>query len=209
VSIVDIAFDAGFENAESFSRAFRKAFGQSPRAFRRSPAWRAWRAQYRFLSRIEKPMNKVEIVVFEATKVAAVEYRGAPDAVYNASRQLIEWRRANGVSPATSRTFGVHYDDHRSVRPEDYRLDICAAFDGEIKPNPQNVIAKEIPRCRCARIRHIGSREHIGSADYLYKEWLPSSGEALGNFPIFFHYVNVGPGVQDHEMITDVYLPLK
>ena len=23
------------------------------------------------------------------------------------------------------------------------------------------------------------------------------------------HYVNVGPDVRDHEMITDVYLPLK
>ena len=30
-----------------------------------------------------------------------------------------------------------------------------------------------------------------------------------GEFPWFFHYVNVGPNVQTHEMITDVYLPLR
>ena len=30
-----------------------------------------------------------------------------------------------------------------------------------------------------------------------------------GEFPILFHYVNVGPEVKDHEMITDVYLPLR
>jgi AraC family transcriptional regulator len=29
------------------------------------------------------------------------------------------------------------------------------------------------------------------------------------DFPIFFHYGNVGPDVKEAEMITDVYLPLK
>lgn len=81
--------------------------------------------------------------------------------------------------------------------------------DGEVKPNPQSVVSKVIPACRCARIRRIGPREHIGRAEYLQNEWLPASGESPGDFPMFFHYVNVGPGVLDHEMITDVYLPLK
>jgi len=43
----------------------------------------------------------------------------------------------------------------------------------------------------------------------LFTEWLPASGETLGDFPLFFHYVNVGPDVAEHEMITDVYLPLR
>jgi AraC family transcriptional regulator len=57
--------------------------------------------------------------------------------------------------------------------------------------------------------RHLGSRAHNAAAVYLYREWLPRSGESLGDFPIIFHYVNVGPEVQEHEMITDVYLPLR
>jgi len=31
----------------------------------------------------------------------------------------------------------------------------------------------------------------------------------LRDFPIFFHYVNIGPRVKEREMITDVYLPLR
>ena len=38
---------------------------------------------------------------------------------------------------------------------------------------------------------------------------LPRRGESVGDFPTFFHYVNVGPNVKEEEMITDVYLPLK
>ncbi|MBX5462700.1 MAG: hypothetical protein IRZ28_16625 [Steroidobacteraceae bacterium] len=43
----------------------------------------------------------------------------------------------------------------------------------------------------------------------LFTEWLPAREEKLGDFPLFFHYVNVGPDVAEHEMITDVYLPLR
>ena len=38
--------------------------------------------------------------------------------------------------------------------------------------------------------------------------WFPDSGETLREYPIFFHYVNVGPDVKEHDMVTDVYLPL-
>ena len=65
------------------------------------------------------------------------------------------------------------------------------------------------PALRCARARHFGSREFNTTAFELYTKWLPTSGETLGSFPWFFHYVNVGPNVQTHEMITDVYLPLR
>ena len=42
--VIDIALDAGFQNPESFTRAFKTAFGQSPRQFRQKPNWAAWHA---------------------------------------------------------------------------------------------------------------------------------------------------------------------
>lgn len=41
------------------------------------------------------------------------------------------------------------------------------------------------------------------------EKWLPQTGESPGDFPIFFHYVNVGPNTPEADMITDVYLPLR
>jgi AraC family transcriptional regulator len=209
VSITRIGWEAGFANPESFSRAFRNSFGQSPRQFRRAPAWRCWRDRLRFLQRMGGFMPHVEIVDFPETKVAALEHLGPPDDVYNTTRRFIEWRRANGVSPATSRTYGVHYNDQAAVKPEHYRIDICASIDRDVVPNAHGVVTKVIPGGRCARMRHHGSREHIECVNYLYRDWLPKSGETLRDFPIYFHYVNVGADVRDHEMITDVYLPLE
>jgi spermidine synthase len=71
------------------------------------------------------------------------------------------------------------------------------------------MVAQRIPGGRCAKVRHTGSREFIPAVQWLYTEWLPASGEQLRDFPPFFHYVNVGPDVAEHEMLTDVYLPLK
>lgn len=150
---------------------------------------------------------QVEIVAFPETRVAAVEHRGPEHLVPLATAKLVEWRRANGVGPASGRTYGVHYSGP-GTPPEEYRLDLCVSVERPVAANPQGVVEKTIPTLRCARVRHVGSRENVEAAAWLYREWLPRSGERPGGFPVFFHYVNVGPSVPEHEMITDVYLPL-
>ena len=206
--ITDVAFEAGYQNAESFSRAFQKQVGQSPSEFRRAPAWPKWRALFSFPSSAEPMAMKVEIVQFPETPVAAIEHSGSTANVYESTRKLVEWRKTNRVSPANSRTYGVHYD-MRTHAESGYRLDLCVSFDREVKANPQGVVAKVIPGGRCARVRYQGSRESIPVVAPLFDDWLPKSGETLRDFPIFFHYVNVGPEVREQDMITDVYLPLR
>ena len=103
---------------------------------------------------------------------------------------------------------GIHYTDPRTAPSAEHRVDFCIEFDGNIAPNPQGVVQKMIPGGRCAVVRHHGSREDVTAAAYLYEVWLPASGEIARGFPMFFHYVNVGPHVHEEDMITDVYLPL-
>lgn len=207
--ITDIALDAGFANAESFSRAFRKLHGQSPSAFRASPQWQAWQTGPVFHVPKEQTGMHVDIVDFPRTLVAAIEHRGPEHLSYRTAQRFIDWRRSVGIGPAQGATYGIHYSDPASTLPEDYRLDICVSVGSPVAANPEGVVTKEIPAGRCARVRHLGSRDHVTAADWLYREWLPASGEQLRDFPLFFHYVNVGPGLQPRDMITDVYLPLR
>ncbi len=152
---------------------------------------------------------KVEIIDFPRTIVAAIEHFGPESKVHLTSQKFIEWRQENRIAPNLGDTYGIHYTDPKNTLPSDFRMDICVSVDQEIDENPQGVINKVIPACRCAVARHEGSRDRVLAAEYLVYEWLPASGESMGDFPIFFHYVNVGPHVKEHEMITDVYLPLK
>ena len=151
----------------------------------------------------------VRIVDFPKTRVAVAEHRGPPELEYETSRRLIDWRIRNGLRIDIHQTYGVHYTDPRSVRPSKHRVDFCVSYEPEVEGNPQGIIGKIIPANRCALVRHVGSRARNDAAIYLYEEWLPNSSEETEEFPIFFHYVNVGPHIQEHEMITDVFLPLK
>ena len=207
--ITDIALEAGFENAESFSRAFRRQFGQSPREFRRSPRWDSWFVRYRFQEQRVSGAMEVRIVDFPETKVAALEHHGPPELEYETVRKFIEWRLANRLPTDRHRTYGLHYTDPRTTAPAEHRVDICVSMEGEVAPNSQGVVMKTIQGGRYAVARHLGAREHIAAAGLLHDDWLPTSGESLRDSPIVFHYVNVGPDVPEHEMITDVYLPLR
>jgi AraC family transcriptional regulator len=88
-------------------------------------------------------------------------------------------------------------------------MDLCISVDAPVPPNPEGVLNKVIAGGRYAVARHLGSREFVAAAAALVEQWLPASGESRRDDPIFFHYVNVGRDVREHEMITDVYLPLK
>ncbi len=150
----------------------------------------------------------VKLVEFPETKVAVAEHRGPPALEYQTSRRLIEWRIQNRLPPEAHATFGVHYTNPDWVAAEEHKVDFCVSYEDSVVPNPQNIIKKVIPANLCATARHHGSRVKNLAALYLYKQWFPNSGRVIGDFPVFFHYVNVGPNVSGEEMITDVYLPV-
>lgn len=209
--VIDIALDAGFDSPEAFARAFRQAFGQSPSQFRSSPRWQPWNERLRLPPRERSEKMEVRIVDFAETKVALLAHCGAPELVNDSALKFIEWRRASGLSPVrSSRNFGIVYHDPDTVEPEEFRFDICGEVTGPVPDNPQGVIAGLIPGGRCAVVRHHGSHDRLGESIYpLYREWLPESGEEVRDYPLFFHYLNLIPDVDEHELETDIYLPLK
>ncbi|BBL72102.1 AraC family transcriptional regulator [Methylogaea oryzae] len=152
----------------------------------------------------------VQIVLFPETKVAAIEHRGSPSLEHDTVRKLVAWKLENGLrDPLKYRSYGVHYTDPRTTPPSEHRVDFCLSIEEDVGQNPYGITNKVLRGGRCARARDVGARSNNQAAAYLYEQWLPRSGESLGDFPMFFHYVNVGPSVREEEMITDVYLPLK
>jgi len=152
---------------------------------------------------------EVEIVKFEEIKVAIIEHKGSKNSEYDTVRKLIKWKLENKLIDANKyRNYGLHYTDPKTTEKDNNKVDFCLSVDFDIADNEYGIKSGSIPNLRCALARDVGSRSNNKAVVYLMEEWLPNSGEKLGNFPIIFHYVNVGPDVKPEEMITDVYLPL-
>jgi AraC family transcriptional regulator len=160
----------------------------------------------------EKPArgDAVRLVDFEETRVAVLEHRGDPALIGDSIRRFIAWRKAAGLPPSVSATYNILYGSPAQMPPQDFRLDLCAATDGEIAPNDAGVTAKTIPGGRCAVLRHLGSDAGLGQALFhLRAEWLPRSGEAPRDFPLFLQRIAFFPNVPANEAVTDIFFPLQ
>lgn len=152
----------------------------------------------------------VKIVTFPETKVASITHLGFPEQEHVTVRKLIDWKIQNRLLDQSKyRSYGLHYTDPRTIDPWKYRVDFCLSIEGSVDQNDAGIVEKIIPNLKCAFARDIGSRVKNQAAKYLIEEWLPKSNEVLSDFPLIFHYVNVGSNVKENEAITDVYLPLK
>jgi len=209
--VIDIAMIAGFNNHESFSRAFKYNFGQTPTQFRKNLEWKPWHEKYNLIKYKGNNIMQVKIVDFTEIKIAVLEHRGDPKLLNDSVQQFIEWRKESDLSPVkSSDSYGVAYDDPKNTEPDRFRFDICGSVQDNIPDNSQNVINKILPGGRCAIVSHSGSYDLMDNKiHYLYREWLPKSGEELRDFPCFFHYMNLFPEVAEHELLTNIYLPLK
>ena len=157
-----------------------------------------------------KPAEQIRIIDVDDTRVAVLEHRGDPRLIGDSIRSFIAWRRQNGLPPRISATFNVLYDDPAVVAPADFRLDLCAATGREVAENEFGVVEKTIPGGRCAVLRHVGSDDALPETVwYLYSEWLPQSGEALRDFPVYLQRTEFFPDVAESEAVTDVFLPLR
>jgi AraC family transcriptional regulator len=211
-SITNIAYEAHFDSPEAFSRAFARIFGQSPSKFRNRPEWQSWHSRYEFSPPINgERIVEVKIVDFDKREVALIEHHGHPRQVLDTAAKFISWRKSTGLSPVkTSETFGIPYSDPSDTADEEFRFDICGTHKGPVPVNDYGVKAGIIPGGRCAVAQHKGSHDSISeTVYYLYRQWLPDSGEALRDFPCFFHYLNFVHEVDECELLTDIYLPIK
>jgi AraC family transcriptional regulator len=216
-SITDIAVEAGYETPDSFTRAFRKRFGQTPSEFRKEPEPGQWMSSFETIlsARRELMANKyseadVQIVTMPDIPIIYLSHRGEPQRLDETIRKFIAWRKRVGLRAATHPTYTIFHNDPDTVPAEDYRIDLAVNTDRRITPEETDLENGRISGGRCARLRIVGSSDDLRSqAVFLYRNWLPASGEELRDAPLYAERVKFFPDVPEHEAITDLYLPLK
>jgi AraC family transcriptional regulator len=217
-SVTEIAMEAGYDAPDAFARAFRQRFGQSPSSFRKSPDWAPWLAAF---GPLDNARSKLMQITYEArdvavretppTPVAIMEHRGDRAGLPVTIERFIAWRKAAGLSPQTSPTFNIFRSERIPENPADYSMDICVGTDRPIGPDDEGMKAGLIPGGRCAVLRVVHDTHNLEPAAlYLYRDWLPASGEEVRDFPVYCRrHISLSPAASTHDVVVELFLPLK
>jgi len=210
-AIIEVALDAGFESHESFTRAFKQFCGRNPSDFRRKPNWHTWEKPPYSLPKQEEKIMNVTIKELPARRLAVLEHHGDPAKLPESINKLITWAKQQPVNlkPKPGDAFGFGYADPREVPAEEWRFDLALTIPQDLKLNG-GMLERELPAGRYAVITHKGSRDNIGDTiHWLYREWLPTTNEELGDLPCVFCYYNFDNEVAETELLTEIWVLLK
>lgn len=210
-TIIDIAFSAGFESHEAFSRAFKQACGMTPSQYKANLDQDPWQKPPYCLPNQRDKKMKVDIKNIKARRLAVVEHHGDPDLLANTLNDLISWSKAQAMDlkPKPGESFGFAYNDPKATPKDEFQFDLGITVPEQLKLSSP-VIEKRLPAGRYAVAIHKGSHDNIGETVYaLYRDWLPKSDEELGDLPCIFCYHNFAHEVAETELLTECMLLLK
>ncbi|MGX9416245.1 AraC family transcriptional regulator [Vibrio sp. WJH972] len=215
-TIITIAIDAGFESHQAFTRAFKHATGLTPKQFRIQGSWDMWKSPPYVISKLgtkimERNIN-VEIKQIESRRLAVIEHRGDPEDLGISVNKLVSWAKSQPISikPSAGDAFGLAYDDPATTDPEKFRFDLALTIPNNLVISDPSVTETELPQGRYAIAVHKGSRDNISDTIYpMLREWLPTSGEQLGELPCLFCYQNFEHEVAETELVTECWFLLK
>lgn len=198
--ITTIAFDAGYETHESFTRAFKTRFGKAPRQFRAEETWPDLPGD-----------DPIEIVRLGPSQVACVRFVGPYEENGPAFLRVLEWAERKGLDPS-GRMVGIFFDDQSITPPDRQRCEVgffvshpiaLGEHDGDIE-------VRELPGGDHAVMRCQGSTlARRRQYDYLYRQWLPERGRVPVYLPPYEVYSPPSGNLEQLDSVTSVHVLLE
>lgn len=220
-SVTRIAFDAGYEALESFSRKFRAMFGEAPSRFReihKSLAYATVPSGIHFDPQGEPRDFRthdsggsgmdVRIETVDPMKVAFVRHVGPYHEVGAAWQTLMGWAGQRGLLGSQLQTLGICHDDPDVTPVDKIRYDACLVVGDQVEPQG-DIGVQEIGGGEYAVTTHRGPYEKFGETyATLCGQWAPRSGREL-RAPSLEFYRNSPMDTAPEDLVTDIYMPLE
>ncbi|KIX13336.1 AraC family transcriptional regulator [Dethiosulfatarculus sandiegensis] len=221
-SVTEIAFQAGYETLESFSRAFYGMFKITP------SRWRAWRGaifpRYIPAELYYNPLGHLtgfepilykgdemdaKIMKIPARRVAFVRHVGPYHKCQPAWEKLCKWAESKGFLTPETLFIGLSHDDPEITPIEKLRYDACITVGLEIAPE-EEIGVQEIPEGDYALYLQTGPLELIPEGfGRLVGKWLPTQGREIKPGPCVEVYLDDPDQVPPKDLRIELQVPLE
>ncbi|MEI6681195.1 MAG: AraC family transcriptional regulator [Bacteroidota bacterium] len=232
LSISDASFQCGFSSSSTFIRAFKKAYGTTPEAFRSLPFdeiskigtsnpnksksfdidpsefWRMNLADEegeQFSSHLD-----IRVKTVRSLNIAFIESQlGDADAIPNAFRQLTRWAGPRELITAETQFIGFLLDMPYFTDFDKCRFRACITVPGEIAISREMGFTR-IPDGRYASYFLKGTIQHVFRSLISFRHgWLDQSGYQIAGISGFELYAD-NPAEKPYESISrEIFIPVK
>lgn len=199
--ITDIAFDAGYDSHEGFTRAFREHFGVNPSKFRGE-------IPIHIPSPITPP-DVVEIRDINPISVAKIRHVGSYADSGKVFSTLMNWADSQNVNLLQARILGLCADDP-DITPVDYlRFDACIEYQGTADIS-LGITTGYIPGGKYAVATHIGSYSTILDTYLaLIGGWIPTTDYELHDEAVVEFYLDDPKVTPPEKLRTELWIRLR
>ena len=228
-SITTIAFDAGYETHESFTRSFRAAYSLSPSEFReRSEEARRTATQAPsvvlaarsgiHVSRSIPSLHQlpylqgdirmnVEVTSMPDMRVATVSHIGPYNRISEAFERLGMLAGPAGLfAQPDAIMLAIYHDDPDTTPAEKLRSEAGVVVPAGV-PLPSSLNEVHIPAGTYALTTHLGPYSQLGDTwARLMGDWLPKSGRRVGPGTAYEIYRNNPANAKPEDLHTDLFL---
>lgn len=207
--VAAVARQAGYGSAAALTRAFRAAYGLPPATYRRQGGIAAFRPPSHPTVQTETSMFEVTLRQQPPLHLAVLPHRGPYASIGERFATLGALAAGHGMEGPETGWFGLYHDDPETVPPALLRS--AAGFTlapGATPPAPATL--HHVPATRVAALRFRGPYAELEPAyAWLYRDWLPGSGEEPADLPVMEQYLNDCRALPPAEWLTDILIPLK
>ena len=204
--LAKIAREVGYNNTQSFTRAFREVFDAKPLEIR------AAQAQHVLTLRCkegDEDMYGVKVEDAPERRLAAMAHVGAYNGVSKSYEKVAAvftirdlWKHARGM-------VGIYYDDPSTVPEAELRSYAAVELaDDVVVPDPLEEVL--IRGDESAVLVMQGAYKGLQEAyEWLYEQWLPQSGRMPADQPSYEIYLNSPMDTAPADLLTQIYVPLQ
>ncbi|MDD5088311.1 MAG: AraC family transcriptional regulator [bacterium] len=221
--VTHIAFNAGYDTLDAFSRAFKTAFGVAPTQYRRenrpSVAARSdalvhydpYRDMTDFQP-IQQGASDMDVDVRQIPKMKVAFARGTGSYAQGAEaawQKLCSWAGPKGLLGPNTKYLGICHDDPEITPLDKVRYDAAIVLDREITPEGEIGI-QEIGGGLWAVTVLKGPYQQLSDLyARLCGQWVPQNGYSVRCGPSLEFYLNDPNVTLPRELLTEVCLAIE
>ncbi len=211
-SIIDIAFEFGYGNHETFTRSFKRFFRINPRQYRKHEKQSGVLIDSMHSNDLTIEHVKISgpiIKYLDEVNLAYIRHIGDYKKVDKTWRKLVKVGWSHNILDQYTKLYGIYYDDPEITQESNLRFDACFEIE-ESQKFYKGLSYRKTDKGKYLIFRCTCELKHLPAAyDLIYGDYILNQNIELEDRPVLEIYLTSPAFHIQKKYITEICIPIK